>query len=87
MIAGKTLGLRGRARGIFLKTQTSSQPKIDRKRVNSRARTLQRAVKFFSRRVWRVLVAPAWVLADERPSFPVDAVNPRVVTERRLSLC
>ncbi len=35
----------------------------------------------FSRRVWRVLVAPAWVLADERPSFPVDAANSRAVTE------
>lgn len=80
MMAWKTLGLRGRARGIFLKTQTSYRAQ-DRQKKSEQAkvRTLQRAVDFFSSRAWRVLMAPAWVLADERPSFTVDAANPHVV--------
>lgn len=80
MIVWKTLGLRGRARGIFLKTQTSYRAQ-DRQKKSEQAkvRTLQRAVNFFSSRAWLVLMAPAWVLADERPSFTVDAVNPHVV--------
>lgn len=80
----ETSGLRGRARGIFLKTQTPSEPKIDRKRANSQVGTLQRAVKFFSSRVWRVLLAPAWVLADESSAFPVDVASARVFARGRL---
>lgn len=80
MIVWKTLDLRGRARGIFLKTQTSYRAQ-DRQKKSEQAkvRTLQRAVNFFSSRAWRMLMAPAWVLADERPSFTVDAANPHVV--------
>lgn len=31
-----------------------------------------------------MLMAPAWVLADEGPSFTVDAANPRVVAVLRV---